>query len=123
MTSCKRFRTESINFFVTPLPILYYTFSKVCFNSNSFFGFSFLILLSTSSQICSIEFKSGENDGHFTRSTPFSSNRFVTIWGLCFGSLSRCKTQFRPKFSFFLQIQINFFVKYHDKPLLSCSCR
>ena len=61
MTSCKRFGIESTNFFVTSFPILYQTLSKACFNSNSFFDFSFLIFLSTSSQICPIAFKSGEN--------------------------------------------------------------
>ena len=43
--------------------------------------------------------------------------------GLC--ALGHCHVA-RPSSvpnSVFLQIQINFFVKYHDKPLLSCSRR
>ena len=66
MTSFNRFGTESTNFFVISVPIPCQTRSKDCFSSVSFFGFSFFILLSTSSHICSMGFKFGENGGHLS---------------------------------------------------------
>ena len=102
MTPFNRFGAESTNFFVTSVPIPYQTRSKDCFSSVSFFGFSFFILLSTSSHICSMGFKSGENGGHLSSLTSFSFNQCVTIWVRCFGSLSCCMTHSLSGFNFFI---------------------
>ena len=102
MTSFNRFGTESTNFSVTSVPIPCQTRSKDCFSSASFFGFSFFILLSTSSHICSMGFKSGESGGHLSSSISFSFNQCVTIWARCFGSLSCYMTHSLPRFNFFI---------------------
>ena len=104
MTSFNRFGTESTNFFVTSVPIPCQIRSKDCFSSVSFFGFSFFILLSTSSHIC------GENGGHLSSSTSFSFNQCATIWARCFGPLSYCMTHSLPRFNFFIDSN-NFFCK------------
>ena len=102
MTSFNRFGTESTNFSVTSVPIPCQTRSKDCFSSASFFGFSFFILLSTSSHICSMGFKSGESGGHLSSSISFSFNQCVTIWARCFGSLSCYMTHSLPRFNIFI---------------------
>ena len=45
------------------------------------------------------------------------------LYGLCVSGHCHVERPNSVPNSVFLQIQINFFVKYHDKPLLSCSRR
>ena len=119
MTSCKRFGTESTNLFVTSLPILYQTLNKACLNSNSFLFSSFFqprpkYVRSDLSPERTMAILSVQLLFHPTISL---------LYGFCVSS--HCHVA-RPKsvpHSVFLQIQINFFVKYHDKPLLSFSRR
>ena len=71
ITTFNRFAIQFSNFFVTCLPILCQTRSKISFKSFSFFGCSFFIRRSNSSHMCSMELMSGENNDHLRRSTPF----------------------------------------------------
>ena len=101
MTSFKRFGTKSTNFFKVGNSIPYHTSMRLSFNSFWLLGCFFLSCRSTSSHKCSIGFKSGENEGQWSRFIPFLFSQLATMAALCFGSLSCYQIQswLTPNFS------------------------
>ena len=101
MTSCKRLGTESTNFFKVVNSISCHTSMRLSFNSCWLLNCFYLSRRSTSSNKCTMGFKSGENDDQWSRSTPFLFRQLVTIAALSFGPLSCWKIQswLMPNFS------------------------
>ena len=101
MTLFKQFGTESTNFFKVGISIPCHTSRRLSFSSFWLLGCFFLSCRSTSSHKCSIGFKSGENEGQWSRSAPFLFSQSATMAALRFGSLSCWKIQswLMPNFS------------------------
>ena len=76
-----------INFFVTLLWIMYQIIGAMLLFHSLASHFSI------SSQMCLIKFKSGQNEDHLNRSTPFSFNRLVPVRTWWFESLSCSMTE------------------------------
>ena len=101
------------------LPILYHTLSKACFNSNSF-------LFSSSFQPRPKYVRSDLSPERTMAILPvqFLFHPIISLlYGLCVSGHCHVARSNSVPNSVFLQIQINFFVKYHDKPLPSIKTR